>query len=62
MSTEFDNVETYGMRLAEAKEKYAKLYDLHCGHDCDMCECKKWEVQQIQERYNFILEMTGEYK
>ena len=60
--SEFDNVEAYGWALARAKLKYAKLYDEHCGHDCDMCECKKWEVTQIQDRYNFILELTEEYK
>lgn len=50
----------YGVILQRYKKRYAKLYDLHCGHDC--VDCKRWEVQQIQDRYNFILEMTGDYK
>lgn len=60
--TEFDNVEVYGWSLAKAKLRYAKLYDMHCGHDCEVNGCAKWEVKQIQDRYSFILELTGEYK
>ena len=52
----------YGVILQRNKKKYARLYDEHCAHDCETKGCAKWEVSQIQERYNFILEMTGEYQ
>ena len=52
----------YGVILQRNKKKYAKLCDFHSGHDCKKEGCREWEVDQIQDRYNFILEMVREYK
>lgn len=60
--TDITEAGMYGVILQRKKKEYAMLYDLHCGHDCEVENCRKWEVQQIQDRYNFILEITGEYK
>ncbi len=61
MTSDITEAGMYGVILQRKKIEYAVLYDLHCGHDCDVEGCRKWEVDQIQDRYNFILEMTGEY-
>ena len=58
MSDQPDFVARYGWAMERAKLKYSNLYDEHSGHDCEGEGCNKWEVDRIQERYSFILEMT----
>lgn len=55
-----NEVVVFGLKVIEKKAYYNELYNFHCSHDCKLLGCNKAEVKQIEYRFEFLKEITGE--